>query len=272
MTSFDDRLGEITFLARSETRARIIRDLHRNGPTEARALRRRFDCDRTTLQRNLDALVEHGWVQHTNGTYQITQAGDLLASELLDFLDKVGTAMELQPFLRWMPDDPIDFDPWYFADAEIVISDSSDPYAPVTRHVEKMKQAEYYRCLLPAVGLQPMSIARDCVVQGHKHEAVLDPDVMETIQNNPEYVEVLDDMCQSDRCEIFVADQPIQFHLGLMTDTVQIGVEDDTGTPRALVETNEDIVRAWAEDIFNEYKQQASPLDQDPHPESELPS
>jgi len=35
--------------------------------------------------------------------------------------------------------------------------------------------------------------------------------------------------------------------------TVQIGVEDDDGIPRALLETTNESVRAWAESMFSKY-------------------
>ena len=173
-------------------------------------------------------------------------------------LDTIGVVERLRPFLRWFPDDALEFDPRVLADAKIFVSSAANPYAPVNRHVEVMRSVEQFRCLLPAVGLQPMTVVRDCVVERSQEQAVVfGANVAPTLRRESAYAAVLEELGDSDRCDMYVADEEIRYYLGLCEDCVQIGVEDGDGMPRALVETDADEVREWAERTFESYLEAA---------------
>jgi hypothetical protein len=68
-------------------------------------------------------------------------------------------------------------------------------------------------------------------------------------------------MVDTGRFEVHVHDGDIPYYLGILDDTVQMGVNED-GEPRGLLETDSEEVREWAENRYESYKQEAEPLSQ----------
>jgi len=256
-----DPVDAVAFLARSPNRVAVLDSLRRDGPLDRRALRGRFDVARTTLHRNLDALAERGWVRETDAGYTVTPVGAGVARRFATLRDTVDAAAHLQPVLQWLPADALDLDLRALADADVVTADPSDPYAPVDRHVEALERADSVRALLPAVGLKAMAAARERVrVDGSEHDLVVEPGVADTLRDDPSYAASADELVASERVSVRVHDGSIPYYLGLLDDSVQLGVSDGTGMPRALLETDGATIREWAADVHDEYRANADPL------------
>lgn len=264
MASVTDCFEELAFLTRSSTRARLLQMVAQDGPLQHHELRRRFECDRTTLQRNITALTEHGWVTRTNDTYRITEPGALLAAGLGDCVATTRTALELQPILRWTPDDAFDFDTELLADAEVAVADGADPDRAVTKHLEVLRTAARFRGFIPAIGRHALEVVWRRVTNNDGDFAVVMPrPSLERLEPDSKYAAMFADLVASDRIDIRVFDGEIPYYLGLFEDVVQIGVKDDEGMRRALLETERDEVRRWAEDAYREYERRAAVLDHD---------
>jgi predicted transcriptional regulator len=243
----------VDYLARSPTRVRLLEELHHEDRLEKNELKNRIEASRTTVQRNLDALKQEGWIEDNNREYWITPNGKLVAEQFLRLLDAVSVAKKCDPLLEWLPDS-IELDFHALIDAEVTVANQDDPYAPVNQHIELMCSAEKYRCILPAVGLQPLLVAEDCVVnQGNRQEIIVDETVAETLLSNSNYRHSIDRLLQTDRCEIYVSERQVPYYLGLSNDTVQIGVGDEKEVPQCLVESQARGVQEWAENTYTEF-------------------
>lgn len=108
---------------------RLLRALAERDELSRDELRREFDASRTTIQRNLDALVERGWVENSNRTYSIAPCGELAAEEFSACYRKMRAVNRLQPFLRWTSTEDLDLA--HLSGAAVVVATESDPYAPV---------------------------------------------------------------------------------------------------------------------------------------------
>lgn len=256
-----DPVDAVSFLARSPNRVAVLDALRRGGPLDRRVLRDRFDVARTTLQRNLDALAERGWVRETDAGYVATPAGAAVARDLATLRDTMDAAGRLRPVLQWLPDDALDLDLHALADADVVTADSSDPYAPVDRHVDALERADRVRALLPAVGLRAMAAARERVrADGSEYDLVVEPGVADTLRHDPGYAAGVDELVASGQVAVRVHDGEIPYYLGLLDDAVQLGVSDATGMPRALLESDDATVRDWASGVYDEYRADADPV------------
>lgn len=256
-----DTIGEVEVLARSAIRARLLEELFEHERVRKDALKERVDASRTSIQRNLDVLEEHGWVASNSRDYWITQSGRPVVEEFLALLKIIHAAKRLQPLLEWLPREEFDLELHALAAADLTVARERNPYAPVNRHVDLLESADRFRCLLPAVGLQPMRVARDSVVErGSVHTVVFDPDVVATLERDRNYGDPVENLLEDPGAELLVSDRPVPFYLGLGDGVVQIGVGDDQGAPRSLVESDADEVIAWAEQKFDEFAAAATPL------------
>lgn len=252
----------LQFLTQSPVRVRILELLGDADGMEKRELRERIDVSRVTVRRNVRALEERGWIEIEDRVCSITVLGSLVLEDVSPALETTAVVERLRPFLRWFPEAELEFDARALADATIVTADSTDPYAPVNRHIEAVEEAGRFRGLFPVVGLQAMTVGRDRVVEDDcRHELVVSSLLEPTIRDRPEYRELVDEMLVSGNCDLFVADCEIPFYLGLFDAAVQVGVEDDEGVPQALVETDAEEIREWAERTYEAYLKRADPFD-----------
>lgn len=253
-----DPLDEILFLARAESRVRIMEHLSVAESATQRELRTQLDISRTTVARSLRSLEDNSWVENDGDTYRLTQAGSIIAEEFSQLLDTVQRVEKLSDFLRWFPDDESTPDFLEVNDAEITSPSDGDPYAPARKQTQIFHTADSVRVLLPSVDLDGAKTITERVLQhGLEAETIVAPDLEATLESE-EFAPLLKRMVETGRSPIFVSPTEIPFYLGLADDgRVQIGVEDDEGFPRSLLETTDEGVRVWAEDLYQDYRQKA---------------
>lgn len=230
-------------------------------PTDKRVLVDDLDCSRSTVDRAIRELEVEDFVEYRNGGYALTPCGRLIAGAYRRFEDRLATVERLEPLLQWLPLSAFDLDPRLLADAELVLPEDNDPYAMVHRHVERLRNVDRGRFLLPLTGLHAQEAAYESVVErGASMELVVERGVAETFQTNPQYAEMFGEILDTGRVTVFVYDDSIPYYVGVLDEIVQIGV-DEAGEPRALLEVaDSEAVRAWARNKIRNYKRQSQKL------------
>ena len=246
MTDRSDTVEEIEFIARSTNRVRILETLsERQGATRGE-LRDELAASRTTVARNLDALAERGWVRQIDREYALTPGTDAVVDRFLELASTVATVDRLRPFLDHVDRDAFDVDLSHLEDAEVLTANPGDPLAMVNAHVSAIKRSTDVLLATPFLGLHATEAAHDAVVHGDaRHELVATPDAVDTLQDGPEYRQYVNDLQDAAGFELHRATADVPFYVGVLDDTVQVGV-DEAGEPRALLETTDPSVRDWA--------------------------
>jgi predicted transcriptional regulator len=253
---------ELQFLVRSPARLRILRELSEDPGLDRRELDSRLEVSRTTVSRNLDRLVEREWVEEDRGTYRATPCGELLATELTDVLETVERARQVRPFFQWVSTESFDLGCRQLRDADVVVSTPGNPYAPVDRHVDRLSTARRLRCVLPVTGRRALETVEQAVRDGAtSFEVVVAQEVAASFEHDDSLAPIFEGFRSHDRIEVFVTDAQVPYYLGIVDDVVQVGVGDDDGVPRALVESNDEAVREWAAETYRRYRESARPLD-----------
>lgn len=168
---------------------------------------------------------------------------------------------ELAPFLRWFPYSEYPIDLTALDDAKVTATTEGDPYAPARRQTKYLETIGQFRGLLPSIELKGARLVHDRVTEHQLEvEIVVADSVTEQIQTG-EFATLFYEKIQTGRLTVLAVDAELPFYLGLGDDgTVQIGVEDDEGLPRALVETRAAPLKEWAEEIYTDYRDRASIL------------
>jgi len=251
-----DPLEQVRFLARADSRVRIVEQLL-VAPASQRELRTRLDSSRTTVSRALRSLAAQGWVEEDGGTYWLTRSGRLVGGEFLDLLETVERTRELGEFLTWFPDDEPAPDFGDLSDATVTTTGEGEPYAPARKQSEILADADRLRILLPSIDLDATRSLVEEVERGLEIETVVDP-ALEARMSSGEFAPLVRRTVETGRSTILVAQSELSFYLGIAADgRVQIGVEDDEGLPRALLETTDAEVRAWAEAVYQDHRETA---------------
>ena len=258
MADDSDAIGQISFLTRSESRVQILTHLLADGPTTQRAFREELSSSRSTVTRALSALEDHGWVERTGDAYRLTPQGHIVADGLDGLVDIVQATGELATFIEWFPYAEYDVDIELFRGAEIISSTDPDPYAPSRKHAAAVQEASEFNMLLPSIDLQVARTIEEPVVAGDLAvELLVSPGMEETIATG-DFAEALRTQMAAGGMTILVADESPPFYIGLSDDgTAQIGVEDEEGFPRALVESDNEALREWAAEVYDSIRESA---------------
>lgn len=254
----DPPLDQIRFLSRAESRVRIMQQLAEAGPATQRELRTGLDASRTTVSRSLSSLAEQGWIERSEGAYRLTHAGRAVAAAFSGLLETVAAVDRLEEFLRWFPADVESPPVLEASDVEVTYATDGAPYAPARRQSEIIHDADRLRILLPAIDIDSTrTITEQVTERGLEVETVASPAVAATVEAD-EFASLIREKIRTGRSTVYVADEPLPFYLGLADDgRVQIGLADEEEIPRALLETTDDGVRAWAERRYREYRDAA---------------
>lgn len=248
-------IERISFLTRSEPRVRILTHLLDEEPTSQREFRSAVETSRSTVTRALSALEEQDWIVQNGDRYRLTPSGRLIAEGVTNLVDTVQATDDLSTFIRWFPLADYDVDIDQLRDAEITASTDPDPYAPSRQHAAALRDATTFRMLLPSIDLQLVQGSDARIRAGElEMELVVSPEVEETISSG-EFADAIRDQIATGNMTVFVTEEPVPFYLGLSGDgDVQIGVEDDQGFPRALLETDGETLQQWAETVYEDYR------------------
>ena len=251
-------LEQISFLTRSNHRIRILTGLLTAGSLTRREFRERLDASRSTVTRTLSALEERDLVVRTGDEYRLTPSGTIIADAVDDLVATVELTDELSTFIEWFPYSEYDIALEHFREAEITASTDPDPYAPSRKHAAAIRVASSYRMMLSSIDLQLVRSVGDNVEAGELELELLVPPSMEETISTGEFASTLGSQIEAGGMTVYVTDKPVPFYLGLSGDRdVQIGVEDDEGFPRALLETGHEPLCEWAEGVYAEYRETA---------------
>lgn len=251
----------VAFLAASAARSTILELLCGDEELSERELRDRTEYARTTIHRNLEALLDRGWIARDEGRYAATTSGEIVESTFAETTATVEAASRLQPFLQWVSREDLDLDLAMLRDAELTVGDPQDPLATVNRAVQPLKDTTTFKAVHPVIYLHPFEVQHRRILQGElEAEYIVPRELLGTLTSGSEYTRLAREMLDSGRFDVYVFDGDIPYSLGIFDETIQLGATEE-GEPRAVVETSSADVRAWAERRYEEYRRVARPLD-----------
>lgn len=257
-------VSDIDFLAGSRHRLRILNLLRGPEAMSRRNVRASVDASRATVRRTLEGLLSRGWVESTEDGYRVTAAGELVATEFTRLSETLRLTEEFAPLLEHVPPSSFDIEPEWLAGAELTVSTAAEPYAPAQTQTETIRTADRFRGFLPAIELDGTELVHDRITSGEfTASIVLGPACADHIREEP-FAELFREKLATGRFEAAIADGPLPFYLGLPDDErIEIGVADDEGIPRALVQSSNTAFREWGEATFERYERNAERLSEE---------
>lgn len=252
-------ISTLSFLTRSEPRTRILLQLLSSEPLSRRQFRDQLSVSRSTVTRALAALEERDLVAHGGeGYYHLTPSGTIVAETIGDAVDTLQATDELSTFLKWFPYSEYDVGLDDLRAAEITVASDVNPYAPSRKHAESLRGFDQFRMLLPSIDLQIIRGSDNRLKNGDLElELLVSPDMEKTISAG-EFASVLREQIESGNLTVFVSADPVPFYLGISGGgTVQVGVEDDEGFPRAVLETDAEALQSWGETVYQQFRADA---------------
>ena len=254
---------DIEFLVGSPHRVGVL-DALTTGPCDRYELRTATGASSPTMSRVLVDLQDRHWISRGGNTYQLTGLGDFVAGQFAEFEDAMAYQHRLREIWPWLPHEINGFSLELFSDAVVAQPGPGFPYKPVERLTDLITETSTMRgfgmALLKSGNLEPFF---DRVRNGMECEYIYphavfedllswdEPTVMEATMQSNYTVLLHDELPLEDRCGICLFD-----------DRVSICCYDqETGTLQSLVDTGSDEMRTWAEAYYDQFREEAQPLE-----------
>lgn len=242
------------FLADSPDRLALLERL-RGAPASPSALVDDLDPARRSIQRNLAAFENRGWVERCGDGYRLTATGDAAARTHADYLDRLRRIDECAPLLRHL--DPEDApNPELLADADLVVASDADPQAPIHAYTERLRElgGDRVRVCSPVLSRAFHEAHAALAMDGVHTELLLSTTTARRAKElNPlEFSAVL----RAGPLDLFVRDDPVPFGLALGEGSLLLGVYDD-GHLRACLHSTDPELVGWAESAFEALREDA---------------
>jgi predicted transcriptional regulator len=242
------------------TRRWSVLDALREGPLDRQDLQGRVGVSRPTIHRQVRALDEGGLVTKRDGAFALTPVGELAAAEFARVFETMEAVAALGRVVRWLPVRAFDFDFDRLRDAEVVLPHPNDPFAPTRRMLQQVHAAERIRMVTYTFLPEGNPATRRCFVgEDQCFEGVLDPALAETLLADPKSAAHLRDLL-AQGTRVAIAAAPVPVILTIADETVIIGAVDGGGRPQGVIVTDDEGVRAWAEETVDGYLAAADPM------------
>lgn len=242
------------------TRRWPVLEALRAGPLDRRDLQERVGVSRPTIHRQVRALGADGLVAKRDGAFALTPVGELAATEFARVFEGMDTVSALSRIARWVPLEAFDFDHDRLRGADVVLSRPNDPFAPTRRLLREVHSADDIRILTYTFLPEGDPATRRCFIEDHQSlVGVLDLELLEAILADPASTAHLQALLAGG-ARIAVAVEPVPIILTIADETVLIGAVDDGGSPQALLVTDDEAIRTWAEHSVDDSFERADRL------------
>lgn len=262
-------LDDIAFLSRSNNRIAVLQALEQGERTRGE-LRDETGVSRPTMGRILSGFEDRGWVTKNgrgNGhEYVLTSLGGVIAEEFSETMVTVETVQQLRELAPRIPFDELNLDPRDLADARITTPSETDATAHMRRERELLEQTNRLVFLCNQTVPETVDRYRDWAIQDERElEAIITGNAIEAVMEKESMVSAFDDILRASGVTIYRYDGQVSAMLGLFDELASIVPLEDSGVPCALVESDNETVRAAVTETLSRYQNRAKPVTVEDH-------
>ena len=225
-------------------------------------LERELDQSRATINRHLAALREVELVTTENGKHALTEFGTIVLQELEEIYSPLHVSAQLPELLEQLSSCPVEFEIRMLAGATVTRATSEEPYQMHERYLGFWNETERVKGIR-SIGVVPPDIVeriKSKLRSNVEVESVWTPTAAE--QYLETYPEIESLWLEKPNARMLITREPVPIQFGLFDHRLAFTVHDEeTGYPRALVDTGNPKALEWARDLYDYYLDQSRPLD-----------
>lgn len=240
----------------------LLSVLDSDGPLASRQLERRLDCSRATVNRHLAALREEGIVESDDGVHALTEFGATAFDAVEETIGRLTVTSGIPELVERLGECPVELDTVALADATVTRAIPRDPYEIHDRYVELWEGARRMRALRGFGAVPPDIVERIKPRLDTDFDAESVWSVAAAEQYLGSHPEVAEQVDEESTTPLLVTDDPVPVEFGLFDHRLAITLHDDeTGFPHVLVDTANPEAMAWAEAVYEHYRERARPVE-----------
>ena len=220
------------------------------------------DASRSTIDRAVNALLEHGLVERTGSQYAATATGSIALAEFKSYRRRLTDLDRAAPVLSALPD-AVDVDPSILDGADVYETTSFAPEYPIRRSVELVERADRMCGYGPVVLPQYVDVIREAIIENDLElELVFTPTVVDLLADAHEE---LRELFAAENTTIYRTDVEQPFYALWQADAADgthSGIVSCTcdGVKGAIV-NDTDAMNEWARRTYAQYRSTASQIE-----------
>jgi len=232
-------------------------------PLDRQDLEAELDISRATSHRFTRWLDDHGLARRVDNRFTLTGKGEVLADAVVDFERSVRAGDRLAPLLDAICEYHKEFVVRPFADAEVAVATPDDPHRPVARFVDLLDGSSSFR------GFNTVHMVPPALVDLYGHlfddvdtELIYLPAVVDNLLET--YPDQVADAVDRESLALRTR-ETLPYGLAIFDDRVGIGgYNEETGLIEVFADSDSAVAMAWAEHVFESYRNHSEPLDVPP--------
>lgn len=238
----------------------------RDGVMTRADLMEALGVSRTTIHRIVRGLEARELLVQDGSEFGLSALGRAVADEVTTYRRRLRAARRLQPFLETADSTSVDLDVGLFDDATVTVMEPTNPYAPVSRFMDLLRDSGTIRGF-DTTTVAPIYVEeiRDEILGGMETDVVYLPAVVEDMVET--YPDAIAAAVESGRFTLAAHDD-LPFGLAIFEERIGLGgYDEETGLLRVFVDTDDPAAREWALDRFRRYREDAEPVTGSPETE-----
>ncbi|ADB62851.1 hypothetical protein Htur_4003 (plasmid) [Haloterrigena turkmenica DSM 5511] len=263
----NEALEEVQIFVNSPYSMRVFEALI-DGSTTGRALAEQTGASRSTVTRILNKGESQGWIDSEGSQYELTDRGETMTNEFHDYLQTVKGIRHLGEMIRFLPPPARELDPRHFRDADIITPTETNPVEPFDYLAEWIRAANKKRSLVRLAVSRFVKLIHDQSMHGQlDSESVIEASWFDTLGEEPKQIPIWQTRAERGDVLLYDGEVPISFHI--IDTTVGFWLsEDDQNGVEGLVVTDDPVVVSWAKSLYEDYRDEAEPLNPTMLPEA----
>ncbi|WP_458188185.1 helix-turn-helix transcriptional regulator [Haladaptatus sp. NG-WS-4] len=216
-------------------------------------IQERLGVSRATSHRFTRWLQDNELADRVDNRFRLTGKGVSYADEVLRFERNLRTATAIAPLLDAICEYHQEFVIPPFADATVTTATPEDPHRPVARFVALLRESSTFRGFNTTHMVPPaLADVYDHLFDGIETELIYLQDVVDNLVET--YPERLQSAIDTGHLELRTR-ETLPYGLAVFDDRVGIaGFDEETGAMRVFVDTDSAIAYAWADRVFETYR------------------
>lgn len=256
----DEALDDIAFLSRSRTRTWILTTLSTTAYTRG-TLEDATGIPRTSVDRAVNELEDRGWITRTpDGEYTSTEAGERIVAESTSFIEAIQAIRILGDAVAWLPHEELTIGLHHFAQATVRRPEPNAMAAPTRFATGLMQEATEFACLVntpPSLAFEEAMMNRVSEGRMTTNHVITDGE-FDTLLQDEDRAARWEDYIEAG-ADLYCYDGRIPCNLIVIDETVLI-LDRQPQAPEGIESTNP-VVRSWAHETIERYRNDAELLD-----------
>lgn len=211
----------------------------------------------STIRRTLGEFEDRGWVRRDGYQYETTELGAYIANAMAALIDRFETEQKLRDVWEWLPGEESGFTLEMCTEAEVTVADADDPYRPVTRFTQLLRDTGTSRLVRLDVPMLEPCREEFCqrIVDGMETELITAPRVVNYVRSN--CPELFAEALESGNLTVRLHDDLPTYGVCVFDEQVAIcGYDIDNVSVRVVIDTDGSDARDWGESIYRTYRRE----------------